>query len=162
MAGNPEIYVVDANGSHPKRLSLSNPNTANVSPAWNPKTGQSIAYVSDRAGIPKLYLMNSDGTNSVELDLPDKGYLIDPSWSPNGQLLAFSWRRPTGNYDLYIMDVASRQIVEITRDSARNERPVGPPTAGIWCSNPLVAERGRSGPCSRTARRLASSLLRAQ
>src|SRR5208337_1971787 len=39
------------------------------------------------------------------------------------QLLAFSWRRPSGNYDLYIMEVASRSIREITRDSGRNERP---------------------------------------
>ncbi|HKT47730.1 MAG TPA: hypothetical protein VJP87_09430 [Candidatus Acidoferrales bacterium] len=124
MQGGPtEIYSADANGLRPKRLTFSNPTTINVSPAWNPKTGQTIAYVSDRAGVPKLYLMNSDGTNSVELDVPDKGYLIDPSWSPNGTLLAFSWRRPSGNYDLYIMDVASRQIVEITRDSGRNERP---------------------------------------
>jgi TolB protein len=55
--------------------------------------------------------------------LPDMGYVIDPSWSPNGALLAFSWRRPSGNYDLYVMDVASRQLVELTRDAARNERP---------------------------------------
>jgi len=121
--GNTEIYSADANGLRPKRLTYSNANTVNVSPAWNPKTGQTIAYVSDRGGVPKLYLMNSDGTNSVELDVPDKGYLIDPAWSPNGTLLCFSWRRPSGNYDLYIMDVASRQIVEITRDAGRNERP---------------------------------------
>ena len=140
MQGNPEIYAVDANGSRPKRLTLSNINTANVSPAWNPKTGQSIAYVSDRGGIPKLYLMNSDGTNSVELDLPDKGYLIDPSWSPNGQLLAFSWRRPTGNYDIYIMDVGSRRIIEITRDAGRNERPSWAPDG-----RHLVFESTRGG-----------------
>jgi len=27
--------------------------------------------------------MNDDGTNATDLDLPDKGYLIDPSWAPN-------------------------------------------------------------------------------
>jgi TolB protein len=68
-------------------------------------------------------MMNADGTNSNEIDVPDKGYLIDPAWAPNGQLLSFSWRRPEGNYDLYLMDAASHQIVELTRDSARNERP---------------------------------------
>jgi TolB protein len=121
MQGNPELYVTDTSGGRPKRLTFSN--GANMSPAWNPKTGQSIVYVSDRGGVPKLYLMNVDGTNSTELDVPDKGYLIDPAWAPNGQLLAFSWRRPTGNYDIYIMDAATRQIVEITRDAGRNERP---------------------------------------
>ena len=121
MLGNPEIFVTDGNGSSPKRLTFAN--GASTSPAWNPKTGQSVVYVSDRGGIPKLYMMNADGTNSVEMDLPDKGYLIDPAWAPNGQILAFSWRRPEGNYDIYVMDAATRQIVELTRDTGRNERP---------------------------------------
>ena len=77
----------------------------NTSPAWNPKTGQQMVFVSDRGGIPALYLSNADGTNVQKLELPDMGYVIDPSWSPNGQLLAFSWRRPSGNYDIYVMDI---------------------------------------------------------
>jgi TolB protein len=121
MQGNPELWVTDASGSHPKRLTFSNATC--TSPAWNPKTGQTIVYVGDRGGVPKLYSMSAEGTDTTELDLPDKGYLVDPAWAPNGQLLAFSWRRPTGNYDIYIMDVATRQIIELTRDSGRNERP---------------------------------------
>jgi TolB protein len=121
MLGNPELFVSDSNGGNPKRLTFSN--GASTSPAWNPKTGQTVVFVSDRGGIPKLFMMNVDGTNSTEIDVPDKGYLIDPAWAPNGQLLAFSWRRPEGNYDMYLMDAATHQIVEITRDSGRNERP---------------------------------------
>src|SRR6267378_199263 len=121
MLGNPELFVVDANGSRPKRVTFSN--AASTSPTWNPKTGQSVVFVSDRGGIPKLYLMNADGTNTSELALPDKGYLIDPAWSPNGQMVAFSWRRPDGNFDVYIMDPATREIRQITRDSGKNERP---------------------------------------
>src|SRR5580698_1188819 len=113
------MYSVDAN----KVITFPRFNGASSSPAWNPKTGQTVVYVSDRGGIPKLYMMNADGTNSVELDLPDKGYLIDPAWSPNGALLAFSWRRPDNNYDIYVMDPTSRSIVQITRDTGRNERP---------------------------------------
>jgi TolB protein len=138
MQGNPELYVSDTNGGRPKRLTFTN--AACTSPAWNPKTGQSIVFVSDRGGVPKLYMMNSDGTSIQELDVPDKGYLIDPSWSPNGQLLAFSWRRPTGNYDIYIMDPASLKIVEITRDSERNERPSWAPDG-----RHIVFESTRSG-----------------
>jgi TolB protein len=55
--------------------------------------------------------------------MPDMGYVVDPAWSPNAQLLAFCWRRPSGNFDLYVMDIASRQLVELTKDAARNERP---------------------------------------
>jgi TolB protein len=121
MQSNPELYVSDINGGRPKRLTFSS--GANMSPAWNPKTGQTIAFVSDRGGTPQLYLMNSDGTSAAKVDLPDKGYVIDPAWSPNGQLLTFSWRLPNDNYDIFVMDAASRQLVELTRDQGRNERP---------------------------------------
>jgi TolB protein len=140
MQGNPELYVTDAGGNRPKRITFSSGSAANTSPAWNPKTGQSVAYVSDRGGVPQLYLMNADGTNSRKFDLPDMGYVIDPAWSPNGQLLAFSWRRPSGNYDIYVMDVSSQQIIEITRDSARNERPSWAPDG-----RHLVFESTRGG-----------------
>ncbi|HWY75578.1 MAG TPA: translocation protein TolB [Verrucomicrobiae bacterium] len=121
MLGNPELFVTDASGGRPKRITFAT--GASTSPTWNPKTGQSVVFVSDRGGIPKLYMMNADGTNTTELDLPDKGYLIDPAWSPNGQMVAFSWRRPDGNFDIYVMEPVTRQIIQITRDSGKNERP---------------------------------------
>jgi TolB protein len=140
MEGNPELYVTDINGSKPKRLTFSA--GGSTSPTWNPKTGQSIVFVSDRGGIPKLYMMNADGTDVVNLDVPDKGYLIDPAWSPNGQILAFSWRRPNGNYDIYVMEPTSRQIINLTPDAgARNERPSWAPDG-----RHLVFESTRNGP----------------
>lgn len=138
MQSNPELYVSDINGGRPKRLTISN--GANMSPSWNPKTGATIAFVSDRGGTPQLYLMNSDGTSVTKLDLPGKGYVIDPAWSPNGQLLAFSWRRPDDNYDIYVMDAATQQLVELTRDQGRNERPSWAPDG-----RHLVFESTRGG-----------------
>ncbi|MGA7918562.1 MAG: hypothetical protein WCA38_02750 [Candidatus Acidiferrales bacterium] len=121
QGGDPQIYVSDANGGGLKRITFAA--GVSTSPAWNPKTGKQMVFVSDRAGDPVLYLANSDGTDVQRLDMPDMGYVVDPAWSPNGQLLAFSWRRPSGNFDIYIMDIVSRQLVELTRDAGRNERP---------------------------------------
>jgi TolB protein len=138
MYGDPELFVVDTNGGHPKRITYSA--GSDTSPAWNPKTGEQVIFVSDRGGLPQIYMMNADGTSTSKIDLPDMGYVIDPAWSPNGQLVAFSWRRPSGNYDIYVMDVTSHQLVELTRDAARNERPCWAPDG-----RHLVFESTRSG-----------------
>jgi TolB protein len=138
MYGNPELFLIDASGGRPKRITYSS--GASTSPCWNPKTGQQVAFISDRGGIPQLYIMNADGSSQIKVDLPDMGYVIDPAWSPNGQLLAFSWRRPNGNYDLYVMEIATRQLVELTRDAGRNERPSWAPDG-----RHLVFESTRTG-----------------
>jgi TolB protein len=136
--GDSEIYVSDSDGSHLQRITFAA--GVSTSPVWNPKTGKQIVFVSDRAGDPVLYLANSDGTNVQRLDMPDMGYVVDPAWSPNGQLLAFSWRRPSGNFDIYVMDIVSRQLVELTRDQGRNERPSWAPDG-----RHLVFESTRTG-----------------
>jgi TolB protein len=138
MYGNPELSVADADGSHVRRLTFSV--GANTSPTWNPKTGQQVVFVSDRGGIPQLYVMDAGGGDVQKLPILDKGYVIDPSWSPNGQLLVFSWRRPDGNYDLYVMDMATHDLVQLTRDAGRNERPSWAPDG-----RHLVFESTRSG-----------------
>jgi TolB protein len=136
--GNPEIYVASTDGAHMHRITFGT--GVSTSPAWNPKTGKQMVFVSDRGGPPVLYLSDSDGSNVQKLDLPDMGYVIDPAWSPNGQLLAFSWRRPSGNYDIYVMDIVSRQLVELTKDEDRNERPSWAPDG-----RHLVFESTRTG-----------------
>jgi TolB protein len=138
QAGDPEIYIADANGGHMHRVTFAA--GVSTSPTWNPKTGNQMAFVSDRGGSPVLYVANVDGSDVQKLNLPDMGYVIDPSWSPNGQLLAFSWRRPSGNYDIYVMDIVSQQLVELTKDAARNERPSWAPDG-----RHLVFESTRTG-----------------
>jgi TolB protein len=136
--GDPGIYVSDSDGAHEHRVTLTR--GVSTSPVWNPRTGKQIIFLSDRGGEPLLYEMNSDGSNIEKIEMPDMGYVVDPAWSPNGQLLAFAWRRPSGNFDIYIMDIVSRQLVELTRDVGRNERPSWAPDG-----RHLVFESTRTG-----------------
>ncbi len=138
LNGGEEIYVANTDGSHLRRITFAA--GVSTSPTWNPKTGKQMVFVSDRAGQPVLYLSNADGSDVQKLDLPDMGYVVDPAWSPNGQLLAFSWQRPSGNYDIYVMDIVSRQLVELTKDAGRNERPSWAPDG-----RHLVFESTRTG-----------------
>jgi TolB protein len=123
-SGDPEIYVCDQNGNNLKRLTAYH--GPDVSPVWNPKTNAQIAWVSGRTGLPQIYIMDTDGTNVQRVT--GEGYAVSPSWSPNGQFLAFAWVRhygpgAPGASDIYIMDVASRQWVQLTHDGGRNDFP---------------------------------------
>jgi TolB protein len=124
MRGDPEIFVVDANGQNLRRVTAYK--GPDVSPVWNPKTGNQIAWVSGRTGLPQIYVMNSDGTNVQQVT--DQGYAVSPAWSPNGQLLAFAWIRhygpgAPGAQDIYLMDIATRQWVQLTHAGGRNDFP---------------------------------------
>lgn len=124
MTGDPEIHVVDSIGAHQRRVTaFTGPD---VSPVWNPKTGTQIAFVSGRTGLPQIYIMDADGTNLQRMT--DTGYAVSPSWSPNGQFLAFAWRRnygpgAPGGQDIYVMDIATKKWVQLTHEEGLNDYP---------------------------------------
>jgi TolB protein len=122
--GDPEIYVVDASGANLRRVTAYK--GPDVSPVWNPKTNAQIAWVSGRTGLPQIYTMESDGTNVQRMT--DQGYAVSPSWSPNGQFLAFAWIRhygpgAPGAQDIYIMDITTRKFVQLTHNGRKNDFP---------------------------------------
>ena len=139
--GDPEIYVVSANGSGLRRL--TNVHGPDVSPVFNPQTGAQVAWVSGRTGLPQIYIMGADGTNSQRLT--DQGYAVSPAWSPNGQFLAFSWLRhygpgAPGARDIYIMDIVTGKWAQLTHDGGANDFPSWSPDG-----RHLVFQSSRSG-----------------
>jgi TolB protein len=139
--GDPDIYVMDNSGLNPRRVTLSP--GPDVSPVWNPKTGAQVSWVSGRTGLPQVYTMESDGTNIQRMT--DQGYAVSPAWSPNGQFLAFAWIRrygpgEPGASDIYLMDIASKQWVQLTHDGGRNDFPSWSPDG-----RHIVFQSNRSG-----------------
>ncbi len=122
--GDPEIWIADTNGASARRItSFRGPD---VSPVYNPKTGSQIAWISGRTGLPQLYIMETDGSGVQRLT--DGGYATSPSWSPNGQFLAFAWNRKygpgaPGGQDIYVMEVATKRWVQLTHDGGRCDFP---------------------------------------
>ncbi len=140
-AGAPEIYVADASGGNPRRMTDSS--GPDVSPVWNRKTNAQIAFTSGRTGLPQIYTMEADGTNQQRLT--DQGYAVSPNWSPNGQFLVFAWVRKygpgePGSSDIYLMDIASKQWVQLTHDGGHNDSPSWSPD-----NRHIVFQSNRSG-----------------
>jgi len=140
-SGDPEIWVCDANGGNLRKLTAFH--GPDVSPTWNPRTNSQIAWVSGRTGLPQIYTMDVDGANIQRMT--DGGYAISPSWSPNGQFLAFSWNRKygpgaPGGQDIYVMDIASKRWIQLTHDAGSNDFPSWSPDG-----RHLVFERAING-----------------
>ncbi len=123
-SGDPEIWISDANGNLARRItSFRGPD---VSPIYNPKTGSQIAWISGRTGLPQLYIMDTDGSGVQRMT--DGGYATSPSWSPNGQFLAFAWDRKygpgaPGGQDIYVMEIATKKWIQLTHDGGRCDFP---------------------------------------
>ena len=121
--GHPEIWAADASGGNLHQITSFG---SDVSPCWNPRTGDQLAFVSGRTGEPQVYIMDKDGANVQRMT--DGGYAISPSWAPNGGLLAFSWNRKygpgdPGGQDVYVMDIASKRWLQATHEAGSNDFP---------------------------------------
>jgi len=140
-SGDSEIWVADESGINSHVItSLRGPN---VAPTWNPRSSAQIAWAGGRTGEPQIYTMDQDGANVQRLT--DSGYAISPSWSPSGLFLTFSWNRKygpgdPGGQDIYVMDIASRQWLQVTHESGSNDYPSWAPDG-----RHIVFERANGG-----------------
>lgn len=120
--GPAQLYMsnVDGSGLHPITAS----GAIEVEPKINPKTGADLVDVSGRTGLPQVYHMSLDGTDVQRLSA-GTGEATNPSWSPDGDHIAFAWTKgfEPGNYNIFLMDIASQQVTQLTANEGRNENP---------------------------------------
>jgi len=90
-----------------------------VSPSFD-KSGRLMAYVSDEAGSPNIYLR--DMSSGTSRRLTRFGYNTNPSLSPDGALVAFT-RQMGGGQKVFVLDVNSGAEQQVTSGGGSDENP---------------------------------------
>ncbi|HEY3838449.1 MAG TPA: hypothetical protein VGL72_17840 [Bryobacteraceae bacterium] len=126
LSGTPQIYRAGVTGASLTRISHSN--AIETEPKVNPKNPSELVFVSGRTGPQQIFRMNSEGLD-VERITDGTGEASNPSWHPDGQHILFSWTRgyAKGEFNVFLMDVASRRYDQLTHSEGKNENPVWAP-----------------------------------
>jgi tol-pal system beta propeller repeat protein TolB len=104
QSGNHEIYSVDINGKNVQRL------TRDIGSLYAPELspdGGRIVFANHGSGI---WVMKPDGKNPHPITNKDD---IDPTWSPDGSMIAFASSR-AGDRQLFVMNANGSDIRQVT------------------------------------------------
>ena len=125
-SGNMDVWVAGADGGGARRLTTTR--ASDMAPCWSP-TGQEIAFTSDRTGTPQLWIMDADGLNVRRLTTVGN-YNDGCAWNPSKQYSEIAYTAALGErsggqpaFDIAVVDLASRQVRQITQGRGSCEYP---------------------------------------
>lgn len=130
--GDYAIYAMDADGSRETRLTRAPESEAHaalffqIEPSYSPN-GALIAFASRRGTSFDLFVMNADGTGTRQLTSTREND-GQPTWSPDGELIAFQRGDPP---HLYVMAADGSRQRRLTDDTAPEAQPAWSPD-GAW------------------------------
>ncbi len=120
--GLPPVYsleIADADGYNPQSILRSSEPI--MSPSWS-HDGKQIAYVSFENHRPQIIISNI-ATGARSLVSKYEGINGAPAWSPNDQQMALALSRGDGNPKIYVMNLASKQLRQITSGPGIDTEP---------------------------------------
>lgn len=116
---DPDIYKITLEGDDLTRVTKAARMTMNVEPHISPD-GKKVAFSSDRAGNPMIYIMNIDGSDAKRITFAGK-YNSSPVFSPDGKRLAFAGR-DKDHFDIFTVNVDGTDMQRLTSAKKPNGR----------------------------------------
>ena len=121
---------------------------ASISGCWSPSfspDGLSLAFVSNRSGVPQVWTVLADGVRPEQVTrLDDQVGRVE--WSPDGRFLAFTVAPGGGmNSQIYLVRPDGQQLSRASgpAETATQSAVPGPPGTGL--ATPVPGGRGRQG-----------------
>lgn len=117
--GNPELYIMNADGSNVQRV--TNNQVPDWKSTWSPD-GSRLAFESDYDGNYQISLINANGSYFEYLTDSNDSW---PTWSPNGNI-AFQSNR-TNNWELYLISPNGQYFERLTNTRTQELQPAWSP-----------------------------------
>jgi TolB protein len=118
-----QLVIADADGENPHViLAVDRPI---MSPAWS-ADGQWIAYVSFESRLPAVYVQRVK-TGERSLVSARVGVNSAPEFSPDGTKLALTLSGSGGNLDVWLLDLRTQQLQQLTDDPSVDTEPAWSP-----------------------------------
>jgi len=116
-----DLYLMQTNAISaraPKALTADD--AVESSPTWSPD-GRRICFVSDRLGVPQLFVISANGGAATRLPT-GSGEAVSPSWSPVKNQICFASRRGR-QYVIAVHDMNTSETRVVTSGGGNWEAP---------------------------------------
>jgi Tol biopolymer transport system component len=103
---------------------------------WAPDNRRFV-FAALSAGQPVITIVDTDrGRREAEHEFDDLGEIYNPAWSPDGRRIAFSALKG-GVLDLYLFDLESKQLQQLTNDPFADMHPEWTPDGRelVWVTD---------------------------
>ena len=112
-SGYLEIWVSNADGTGPMKLTDAKAPGSSASPAWS-HDGKQIAFDSNKSGMSEIYVVGADG-GPVRRLTADASENVAPRWSRDDRWIYFGSNR-SGSWQVWKAPSVGGKAVQVTRE----------------------------------------------